>query len=51
MFLHRPKNANARDDLLWRVKVVQERMRILEEEMDNIYAGIQALESKSNEPK
>ena len=50
-FLQRPENATARDDLLWRVKVVQERMQILEEEMDNIYAGIQALEVKDSEQK
>ena len=51
IFLQRPENATARDDLLWRVKVVQERMQILEEEMDNIYAGIQALEVKNSEQK
>ena len=50
-FLQRPENATARDDLLWRVKVVQERMQILQEEMDNIYAGIQVLASKDNDQK
>ena len=50
-FLQRPENATACDDLLWRVKVVQECMQILEEEMNNIYAGIQALEVKNSEQK